>query len=85
MTDDAKVKLHELMGTLKTSAKHGSLKSQLKRVENQKVVPVPLPRYQKEKVREGSGRPGSGEIRVMGGQGSGEIRGQDRSGVKGAT
>ena len=71
------------MGTLKTSAKHGSLKSQLKRVENQKVVPVPLPRHQKEKVREGS--QGSGEIRVRGGQGSGEIRGQDRSGVRGAT
>lgn len=49
-TDDTKVKLHELMGTLKTSAKHGSLKNQLNRVQNQKVLTVPLPKHQKEKI-----------------------------------
>lgn len=49
-TDDTKVKLHELVGTLKTSAKHGSLKNQLNRVQNQKVLSVPLPKHQKEKI-----------------------------------
>lgn len=51
-SDDTKVKLHELVGTLKTSAKHGSLKNQLNRVQNQKVLSVPLPKHQKEKVKE---------------------------------
>lgn len=49
-TDDTKVKLHELVGTLKTSAKHGSLKNQLNRVQNQKILSVPLPKHQKEKI-----------------------------------
>ncbi|XP_062604678.1 uncharacterized protein LOC134266461 [Saccostrea cucullata] len=52
-SDDSKVKLHELMGTLKTSARHGSLKTKLNKVQNQKVVPVPLPKHQKEKIERG--------------------------------
>lgn len=47
----AKVKLHELVGTLKDSVSHGELKKQLRTVEKRnKVVSVPLPKLEKERV-----------------------------------
>ncbi|KAK3595231.1 hypothetical protein CHS0354_021548 [Potamilus streckersoni] len=49
--DDRRVKLYELVGTLKDSASHGTLKKQLKTVARRnKVLPSPLPRHQKEKI-----------------------------------
>ncbi|KAL3881431.1 hypothetical protein ACJMK2_027873 [Sinanodonta woodiana] len=49
--DDRGIKLYELVGTLKDSASHGTLKKQLKTVARRnKVLPSPLPRHQKEKI-----------------------------------
>ena len=47
----SKVRLHELMGTLKDTAKLGNLKKQLNVVnKRRKVVAVPLPKHEKQKV-----------------------------------
>ena len=47
----SKVQLYELVGALKDSAKHGALKKQLNIVKKRKkIVSVPLPKHEKQKV-----------------------------------
>ncbi|XP_064594449.1 LOW QUALITY PROTEIN: U3 small nucleolar RNA-associated protein 14 homolog A-like [Liolophura sinensis] len=52
--DQGKVKLHELVGTLRDTTSHGTLKKQLRAVQKRaKVVATPLPRLEQERIQRG--------------------------------
>ncbi len=48
----AKVKLHELVGSLRNTTSHGDLKKNLNRIQaKNKVLDTPLPKAEEDRVR----------------------------------
>ena len=46
-----KVGIHELVGALRNTTNHGTLKKQLNRVHKKKILDVPLSKPEKQRVR----------------------------------